>query len=74
MPSERQRTLAKRALALASAMARRLWRAALRAVVTAVIFAVCFAVALRLMGVPVPGPEELLEKFESVSRLAEILS
>jgi hypothetical protein len=62
------------ALRVASRLARRLLRSALRAVVTCLIFAVCFVVALRLMGVPVPGAEELLEKFESVSRLAEILS
>lgn len=54
--------------------ARRLCRAALRAFVTGLIFAVCFAAALRIMGVPVPGPSELMDKFESVSRLAEILS
>ena len=62
-----------RAPRLASALARRLLRAALRAVITAVVFAVCFAASLRLLGVPVPGPAELLEKFEGVSRLAEIL-
>lgn len=64
----------QRALRVLRATARRLCRAALRAVITALIFAVCFAVALRLMGVPVPGPGELLDKFEGVSRLAEILS
>ncbi|HWS56593.1 MAG TPA: hypothetical protein VN228_20830 [Pyrinomonadaceae bacterium] len=64
----------RRALNLLRAPARRLWRAALRAVVAGLVFAVCLAVALRLMGVPVPGPEELLDEFEGVSRLAEILS
>jgi hypothetical protein len=62
------------ALRVASRLARRLLRSVLRALITAIVFAVCFVVALRLMGVPVPGPEELLEKFESVSRLSEILS
>ena len=62
------------ALRVASRMARRLLRGVLRALVTMLIFAVSFAVALRLMGVPVPGPEELLKQFEGVSRLAEILS
>lgn len=56
------------------ALARRLWRAALRAFVTGLVFAVCLLVALRLTGVTVPGPAELFDKFEGVSRLAEILS
>ena len=62
------------ALRAVSTPARRLLRGLLRTVLTSLIFAVCFAAALRLMGVPLPGPEELLEKFESVSRLAEMLS
>jgi hypothetical protein len=62
------------ALRVASRLARRLLRSVLHVLVTTLIFAVCFAVALRLLGVPVPGPAELLEKFEGVSRLAEILS
>ena len=64
-------TLALRAVAH---LARSLLRRALRLLVTVAVFAVCLAVALRLLGVPVPGPAELLEKFEGVSRLAEILS
>ncbi|HEV3468350.1 MAG TPA: hypothetical protein VG148_03455 [Pyrinomonadaceae bacterium] len=55
-------------------LVRRLWRAALRAAVTGLIFIVCFVAALRAMGVPVPSPAELLDRFEGVSRLAEILS
>ncbi len=64
----------QRALRVSRALARRLWRAALRAVITGLIFAACFVVALRFMGAPVPGPAELLDRFEGVSRLAEILS
>jgi hypothetical protein len=64
----------ERALRLLSALGRRLLRTAVRVVVTWLIFAVCLAAVLRYMGVPVPGPAELLEQFESVSRLAEILS
>jgi hypothetical protein len=56
------------------ALTRRLCRAALRAVITGLVFAACFVAALSFMGVPVPGPGELLERFEGVSRLAEILS
>jgi hypothetical protein len=62
------------ALRVASTLARRLLRGVLRVLLTGLIFAVCFVAALRFMGVPVPGPEELREKFESVSRLAQILS
>jgi hypothetical protein len=62
------------ALSVVTRLARGLLRRALRVLITAVVFAVCFAVALRLLGVPVPGPGELFEKFEGVSRLAEILS
>lgn len=64
----------KRALAVLNALARRMFRTAVRVLVTWLIFVVCLAAALHLMGVPVPGPGELLDKFESVSRLAEILS
>ena len=64
----------RHAISVLRALGRRLWRAALRAVITGLVFAVCFAAALHLMGVPVPGPGEVLEKFEGVSRLAEILS
>ena len=64
----------RHALRVSQVLARRLWRGALRAFVAALVFAACFVVALRLLGVPVPGAVELLDKFEGVSRLAEILS
>ena len=64
----------QRALRPLSALARRLLRTALRVLVTWLIFVACLWAALRYMGVPVPAPGELLDKFESVSRLAEILS
>ncbi len=59
---------------LLSALGRRMLRTAARVLVTWLVFVVCLLAALRYMGVPVPGPGELLEQFESVSRLAEILS
>jgi len=64
----------QRALRAGAALARGLFRAVLRAFITWLIFAVCLLAAMRYMGVPVPTPVELLDKFESVSRLAEILS
>jgi hypothetical protein len=69
------RPLARRGvLGVARALLCGLCRSVIRAVITALIFALCLAAALRYMGVPVPGPAELLDKFESVSKLAEILS
>ena len=59
---------------LALALARRVCRAALRAFITALVFAACTLAALSYMGVPLPGPDEMLERFESISQLARILS
>ena len=63
-----------RVIRLLSTAARRLCRAALRAVVTGIVFVLCLAAASAYLGLPVPVPQELLEKFESVSQLADILS
>ena len=63
-----------RLIRLLSTTARRLCRAALRVVLTGIVFALCLAAASVYLGLPVPGPQELLEKFESVSELADILS
>ena len=63
-----------RLIRLLSTTARRLCRAALRVVLTGIIFALCLAAASVYLGLPVPGPQELLERFESVSQLADILS
>ena len=59
---------------LAAALVRFACRAVLRAVVTGLIFTACLLFALAYLGVPLPGPDELLERFESVSQLARILS
>jgi hypothetical protein len=53
---------------------RQLSRIALRVVITCLIFMTCLTVMSRYMGLPVPDPLELLDKFKDVSRLAEILS
>jgi hypothetical protein len=52
----------------------RLGQMALRVVITCLIFSVCLTVMSRYLGLPVPGPLELLDKFKDVSRLADILS
>lgn len=59
---------------LFAALARLALRAALRAVITVLIFLTCMTAALACLGVPLPSPSELLERFESVSQLAKILS
>lgn len=59
---------------LSAAALRFVWRAAVRAAVTGLIFTACLLAALSYMGVPLPDLGELLEGFEGVSRLAEILS
>ena len=53
---------------------RHLCRMALRVVITGLIVMTCLMVMSRALGLPVPGPSELLDKFKNVSRLADILS
>jgi hypothetical protein len=45
-----------------------------RSIITSVIFIICALVMLHYLGVPVPGPSELLDKFESIGELSRILS
>ena len=59
---------------LLKALARSVCRAALRAVITGLLLTTCLMFALAYMGVPLPSLDELLERFESVSQLARILS
>jgi hypothetical protein len=48
--------------------------AVLRAIVAGIVFTTSAMVMLHYLGVPMPGPSELLEKFEDLGRLARILS
>ena len=48
--------------------------AILRAVITGVVFTTCVMFTLHYLGVPVPGPAELLDKFEGLGRLVDVLS
>jgi hypothetical protein len=59
---------------LVAALARLVCRAFLRAVVAGLLFTTCLVFALDYLGVPLPSPDEVLERFESVSQLAKILS
>ena len=52
----------------------RLSLAVLRAILTSIVVTTCVMVMLYLLGVPVPGPSELLDKFEALDRLTQILS
>jgi hypothetical protein len=56
------------------ALVRFVGRAVLRAVVTGLILTTCLMVTLAYMGVRLPDLNEMLDRFESVSRLADILS
>jgi hypothetical protein len=51
-----------------------LCRVALRVMAGGLIFMACLTVMSRYLGLPVPDPLELLDKFKDVARLAEILS
>ena len=53
---------------------RHLYRMSLRIIITGLIVMICLMVVSRALGLPVPGPSELLDKFKDVSRLSEILS
>jgi hypothetical protein len=59
---------------LAAGFLRALCVAILRAVITSVVFVTCAMVLLHYLGVPVPGPSELLDKFEALGELSRILS
>ncbi len=51
-----------------------LFLAVLRVVITGVVFSAGVMVMLYYLGVPVPGPAELLDKFGALGRLVDILS
>ena len=56
------------------ALVRHVCRAALRAFITALVFMTCTVAVLAYLGVPLPDADELMERFESISQLARILS
>jgi hypothetical protein len=64
----------QRAGNFASACLRWLSRAALRILITGLIFTACLLVATRYLGLPLPGPSELLDKLKGVTQLSEVLS
>lgn len=48
--------------------------AVMRALLTGVVFVTCTLVMMYYLGLPVPGPAELLDKLDGLGRLARILS
>lgn len=46
----------------------------IRTAITAIVFSCCVMMLLHYFGVPVPGPAELLNKFEGLGRLVDVLS
>lgn len=46
----------------------------LKVLVSMLVFTVCLTATLWFLGVPIPGPVELIRSFEGVSELARILS
>ena len=57
----------------ASVIMRRAGLSFVRLVIACVIIVACW-MTMYSVGLPVPGPAELLDKFKGVSRLADILS
>lgn len=64
----------RRLVRLVATFLQKLCLAVLRAIITSLVFTTCAMVVLYYLGLPVPGPSELLDKFADLSRLAEILS
>jgi hypothetical protein len=64
----------RRLVRVAASFMRTLCLALLRAIITSVVFITCVMVMLHYLGVPVPGPSELLDKFEALGELSRILS
>jgi hypothetical protein len=53
---------------------RHLSRLLLRIIITGLVIMACLMLVSYALGLPVPVPSELLDKFKSVSGLSEILS
>lgn len=57
-----------------AAVCRHIIQVALRVLVTFLVFGVCLMATLRYLGIPLPGPDQLLRSLDGVSELAKILS
>lgn len=59
---------------LVASLMSKLCLAVLRTLITGVVFVTCTLVTMYYLGIPVPGPVELLDKLDGLGRLARILS
>lgn len=64
----------RRLVRLVAAFLTKVCLAVLRAIITGLVFTICAMVMLHYLGLPVPSPSELLDKFEGLARLAKGLS
>ncbi len=64
----------RRLVRVVAAFLSKLCLAVLRAIITGVVVSTCVMVMLYFSGVPLPGPSEILDKFEALARLTTILS
>lgn len=55
-------------------VARQAFTSVVRAVITSLVFATGVLIASYYLGVPIPSPYELIDKFDGVARLADVLS
>jgi hypothetical protein len=64
----------RRPVRVVATFMRKVCLAALRAIITSFVFTASAMVMMYFLGVPVPSPSELRDKFEDLGRLARILS
>lgn len=63
-----------RILKFLSIVARQVFTSIVRATITSLVFVTGVLIASYYLGVPIPSPYELIDKFDGVGRLAEVLS
>jgi hypothetical protein len=66
--------LLRRLVRFAASVVSKVCLTVVRAIVGSVVFIICAMAMMRYFGLPVPVPDELFDKFESLGRLAGILS
>jgi hypothetical protein len=64
----------RRLVRLAATFMNMVCLAVLRAIIAGVVFITCAMVMMHYLGLPLSVPSELLDKLESLGRLARILS
>jgi hypothetical protein len=57
-----------------SLVAHQLISVVLKTAITGLVFGICLVITLHYLGIPVPSPYDLIDKFEGLARLAKILS